>query len=158
MAAQSTVLVTPEALRAIYAHAESTYPKECCGIIFGSAESDEASEVRVCENIQDALHAEDPELFPRDSSNAFNFDPRDLLVLNKSLRTATPAKIIYHSHPDVGAYFSDTDQAVAAMDGEPTYPVEHVVVDAQKDGARAAAQFAWDNALKKYVEVRRYSL
>ena len=29
------------------------------------------------------------------------------------------------------AYFSATDQAAAAMDGEPPYPVEYVVVDVQ---------------------------
>ena len=30
------------------------------------------------------------------------------------------------------------------MDGEPTYPVEYVVVDIRRDGVRGAAQFAWD--------------
>ena len=29
---------------------------------------------------------------------------------------------IYHSHIDVGAYFSDTDKKNALIDGEPTYP------------------------------------
>ena len=60
-------------------------------------------------------------------------------------------KIIYHSHIDVGAYFSPTDQAAAQMDGEPSYPVEYVVIDVQKDGPRGAAQFCWSDADKKYV-------
>ena len=42
------------------------------------------------------------------------------------------------------------------MDGEPSYPVEYVVIDVQKDGARGAAQFCWSDAEKKYVEVGRY--
>ena len=42
------------------------------------------------------------------------------------------------------------------MDDEPAYPVEYVVVDIKADGPHGAAQFAWDDELKKYVEVRRY--
>ena len=75
---------------------------------------------------------------------------------SKSLRTAEPVKVIYHSHIDVGAYFSPTDQTAATMDGEPSYPVEYIVIDVQKDGARGAAQFCWSDAEKKYVEVGRY--
>ena len=70
----------------------------------------------------------------------------------------SPAKIVYHSHVDVGAYFSDTDQAAARFDDEPAYPVEYVVIDSQKDGPRGAKQFAWSEAEKKYVEVAHYDL
>jgi proteasome lid subunit RPN8/RPN11 len=149
-------LVTPEALAEIYAHAARDYPNECCGIIFGPRDQPQADRVRPCINTQNDLHAADPEQNPRDASNAYNLGAPDLFALQKSLRTDTPAKIIYHSHVDVGAYFSPTDQAAAVMDGEPTYPVEYIVVDAQSDGARTAAQFAWDEASKQYVEVRRY--
>jgi len=70
-------------------------------------------------------------------------------------------KIIYHSHVDVeradGAYFSDTDQAAATMDGEPSYDgVEYVVVDLRRDGARGAAQFAWDADTRSFIEIGRY--
>lgn len=162
MPAQSTVFVTPEALQRIYAHAAREYPRECCGLVFGARGSDAAGDVLECRNIQDELHAEDPALFPRDSRTAFNFDPADLLRLNKSLRGEHPARIIYHSHPDTGhdradgAYFSATDQAIAVMDGEPTYPVEYLVVDVRAGGAHHAAQFAWDPEARQYVEVRRY--
>ena len=59
---------------------------------------------------------------------------------------------------DVGAYFSDTDQAAAQFEGEPAYPVEYVVVDVTAAGARAAKQFAWSDADKKYVEVGDYTV
>jgi proteasome lid subunit RPN8/RPN11 len=149
-------IVTPEALAEIYAQATREYPRECCGIVFGPKSQPVADRVRACVNIQDALHAEDPVQNPRDARTAYNLGAGDLFALQKSLRGDAPAKIVYHSHVDVGAYFSETDQAAARMDDEPAYPVEYVVVDAKADGAKGAAQFAWDTAKKTYVEVRRY--
>lgn len=149
-------MVTAEALEEIYAHARREYPRECCGIIFGPRDQPRADKVRACVNTQDQLHAEDPLLHPRDARIAYNLGPGDLFALGKSLRGDTPAKIVYHSHVDVGAYFSETDQAAARMGDEPAYPVEYVVVDAQADGTHGAAQFAWDEARRTYVEVRRY--
>jgi proteasome lid subunit RPN8/RPN11 len=149
-------IVTAPALAEIYAQAQREYPKECCGMVFGPRAEAVADRVRPCVNIQDQLHAEDPVQNPRDARTAYNLGASDLFALQKSLRGDTPAKIVYHSHVDVGAYFSDTDQAAARMDDEPAYPVEYVVVDVKSDGAHGAAQFAWDAAKKTYVEVRRY--
>jgi proteasome lid subunit RPN8/RPN11 len=148
--------LTPEALAEIYAQARREYPKECCGMVFGPRAQSVADRVRPCVNMQDQLHAEDPVQNPRDARTAYNLGAGDLFALQKSLRGDAPAKIVYHSHVEVGAYFSETDQAAARMDDEPAYPVEYVVVDVQSDGAHGAAQFAWDAANKTYVEVRRY--
>jgi proteasome lid subunit RPN8/RPN11 len=148
--------MTSAALREIYAHATREYPFECCGIVFGAKTAPTADHVRVCRNIQNDLHAQDPATHTRDARTAYNLDAGDLFALQKSLRGDQPAKIVYHSHVEVGAYFSDTDQAAARFDDEPTYPVEYVVIDASKTGARGAAQFAWDPAARSYVEVRRY--
>lgn len=148
--------LTPEALHAIYAHATRDYPHECCGIVFGPRSKDVADVVKVCVNIQNDLHAEDPVAHPRDARTAYNFDAGDIFALQKRLRGDAPAKIVYHSHVEVGAYFSDTDQAAATFGDEPAYPVEYVVVDVKKDGPKGAVQFAWDEAQKKYLEVRRY--
>jgi proteasome lid subunit RPN8/RPN11 len=144
------------ALAAIYEHARRDYPRECCGIVFGPRDQPVADEARACRNIQDELHEADPATHTRDATMAYNFEARDLFALQKSLRGERPAKIIYHSHVNVGAYFSPTDQDAARMDGEPSYPVEYVVVDVQADGAREARQFAWDPTGKEYVEVDRY--
>jgi adenylyltransferase/sulfurtransferase len=148
--------LTAEALAAIYAHARRDYPRECCGIVYGPREAPVADQAVPCTNIQDRLHAEDPTRHPRDARTAYNLDAPDLFALQKSLRGPKPAKIVYHSHVDVGAYFSDTDQAAARFDDEPSYPVEYVVIDIQADGARGAAQFCWDPSRKTYVEVGRY--
>jgi adenylyltransferase/sulfurtransferase len=148
--------VTPEALQEMYAHARRDYPRECCGLVYGVREAATAGRAVACVNIQDQLHAEDPARHPRTAATAYNLDAPDLFKLQKSLRGPEPVKIVYHSHVDVGAYFSDTDQAVAQMDGEPTFPVEYVVIDVRADGVRGAAQFAWDSTQKRYVEVARY--
>jgi len=151
--------LTPEALEEIRAHAKREYPNECCGIVFGPRAQPAADKVRPCVNIQNDLHAEDPATHTRDARTAYNLGAGDLFALQKSLRGDSPAKIIYHSHVDTpgdGAYFSATDQAAAKMGDEPSYPVEYVVVEIKNERTGAAAQFAWDEAKKAYVEVRRY--
>jgi adenylyltransferase/sulfurtransferase len=149
--------LTPEALAEMYAQAVREYPHECCGLVFGKRGQPLADQVRPCVNVQDQLHAEDPAQNPRDARTAYALGSRDLFLVGKSERTETPVKIIYHSHVNVGAYFSETDQRMATADGEPTFGgVEYVVMDVREDGVREAAQFAWDAAMKTYVEVRRY--
>jgi proteasome lid subunit RPN8/RPN11 len=150
--------IAPAALAEIYAHARRDYPKECCGIIFGPKGTPVADSALGCANVQDRLHAEDPVRFTRDARTAYNLDAPALFKMEKSLRGDTPAKIIYHSHVHVGAYFSDTDQAAALFDGEPSFPaLEYVVIDVQEDGARGAVQFAWSAEARRYVEVGRYA-
>ena len=144
-------VVTPEALAEMYAHARREYPNECCGFVYGAKDAPTAHRAVACVNTQNELHAMDPKTHERDATIAYNLGAADLFKLQKSLRTPEPVKVIYHSHIDVGAYFSPTDQAAAQMDGEPSYPVEYVVVDVQKDGARGAAQFTWDPAQRNYV-------
>jgi len=153
--------LSPEALEEIRAHAKREYPNECCGIVFGPRAQPVADKVRPCVNIQNELHAEDPVRHARDARTAYNLGAGDLFKLGKSLRGDEPAKIVYHSHVDVeradGAYFSDTDQAAAKMEDEPSYPVEYVVIEIKNERTGPAAQFAWDDATKAYVEVRRYT-
>ena len=133
---------------AIYAHAREGYPEEVCGFIVGG------DEAKRCENRQNALHAEDPAHFPRDARTAYNLGAKDLFFLDRSLRTPRPVRIIYHSHVDVGAYFSDEDCRAAAPDGELLYPVDWLVVDVTKEGARGCKLFRFEAG--KFVEVAAY--
>ena len=135
-------------LDAIYAHAREGYPEEVCGLIVGS------DEVKRCENRQNALHAEDPKAFPRDARTAYNLGAKDLFFLDRSLRSERPVRAIYHSHVDVGAYFSDEDARAAAPDGELLYPVDYLVVDVRADGVRGAKLFRFDGG--RFVEVAAY--
>src|SRR5260370_41790589 len=100
-------------LDAIYAHASEGYPEEVCGFIVAD------DQVRRCENRQNALHAEDPEHFPRDAKTAYNLGAKDLFFLDPSLRGDRPVRVIYHSPADAGAYSSEEDARAPPPDGGP---------------------------------------
>ena len=64
-----------------------------------------------------------------------------------------PVKVLWHSHPDVGAYFSETDAAMATMGGDsPTYDLFYLVTSVKKDGVDDHKLFAWDPESKGFVE------
>jgi proteasome lid subunit RPN8/RPN11 len=135
-------------LDAIYAHAREGYPDEVCGFIIGD------NEARRCENRQNALHAEDPVAFPRNATTAYNIGAKDLFFLDRSQRSDRPVRVIYHSHVEVGAYFSDEDVRAATSEGELLYPVDYLVVDVRKDGVREAKLFRFEGG--RFVEIGHY--
>jgi len=99
----------------IYDHCEGAYPEEACGVLVGPPEEPLATRVEPCRNIQNELHAQDPAAHPRDARTAYRIDPRDLFELVRGVRAeGLEMKAIFHSHADVGAYFSDEDQRQAA--------------------------------------------
>jgi len=122
-----TPTIRPEHLEAIHRQARDEFPRECCGYIVG--EGDDARLVQ-CDNQADKLHALDPEMFPRTSENGYSIHGKQLIDLMKSFDTDAPARIVYHSHPRVGAYFSEEDtRAAIAAD----WPVAYLVIDVQED-------------------------
>jgi adenylyltransferase/sulfurtransferase len=144
-----------EILDALYAHAEDGYPEEVCGLVFaGKGDGYPSPEAVRCENRQNALHAEDPQTFSRDARTAYNFGPRDLMRLDKSLATSRPARIIYHSHVEVGAYFSDEDVRAAAPDGELLYPCDYLVVDIKAKRALGCKLFRFEGG--RFVEIAQH--
>jgi proteasome lid subunit RPN8/RPN11 len=147
--------VTRAVLDAIYAHAREGYPEEVCGFIIDGGDGGDGGEARRCENRQNALHAEDPEHFPRDARTAYNLGAKDLFFLDRSLRGDRPVRAIYHSHVEVGAYFSDEDVRAAAPDGEPLYPVDYLVVDVRADGVRGAKLYRWHDG--RFAEVEAHA-
>lgn len=140
--------ITKEHLLAIYRQARAEFPKECCGYLLGRAP---AAELVLCKNRQDQLHALDPVEHPRTAENGYNIGGRELLNLTRSFESERPATIIYHSHPRVGAYFSEEDTRAALAAG---YPVDYLVVDAQDDEIRGAKLFRRDG--DRYVEIESF--
>lgn len=134
----SSNVIAPAHLEAIYRQARAEFPKECCGFILG--EGDRA-ELVPCINRQDQLHALDPEAHPRTAENGYNIGGKQLLQLVRSFESEQPARIIYHSHPRVGAYFSREDEAAALSAG---WAVDYLVVDVQEHGVREAVLFRRD--------------
>ena len=111
------MIVTAEELAAIHAQAVREYPHESCGLILTRG-----GERRVlpCRNIQEELHAKDPARHPRDARTAYYIDPQDLLRIDRLDREGFAVAVIYHSHIDAGAYFSETDRRQALFGEEPT--------------------------------------
>ena len=152
MKSQTELELTEAAFTNITAHAMETYPEECCGVVLSNADLEE---VRPLENIQNLLHAKDPETFPRDARTAYTMDYRVLDALmaeadGRGLRV----KAFYHSHPDHDAYFSEEDRAFATPFGEPTYPdTAQLVVSVQKGIAGKVGVYLWNPATEDFMEI-----
>ena len=140
--------VPPAALADIYAHAREGYPEEVCGFVLAGGE------VRRCENQQNRMHALDPETYPRTAREAYILGFKDLRFMEQSLSSERPVRIIYHSHVEVGAYFSAEDVRAAAPDGELVYPVDFLVVDVKADRVHGAKLFRFEGG--RFLEVAQY--
>jgi proteasome lid subunit RPN8/RPN11 len=156
------LLIPHQILQEIYAHARQTYPEECCGFLIGPRDAAEIDAVRPCVNQQNRYHALDPERFPRTAREAYYLGGKDLLFLVESMESLRPVKIIYHSHPDVGAYFSAEDTRAALGrepddTAEPLYPVDHIVIDAQVDHIAGAKMFRWAPTQRTFIQIAAYA-
>ena len=142
-----------EQLYEIHCHAVEEYPNECCGIVVGNPDHNDDNVVHRCENIQNKLHEKDPENFTRDARTAYNISA---LVLQKLLSEASSKgkvfKVLYHSHPEHDAYFSEEDTRMALFDGEsPIYPgTQYLVVSVYDKKIRDQALFGWDPETKTF--------
>lgn len=146
------IRLTEAAVAAVAAHARETWPEECCGVVLGGSRGDRVHRIP---NVQNRLHARDPETFPRDARTAYTMDPGALeAVLEQAERSGLSLKAFYHSHPDHDAYFSDEDRACAAPFGEPTYPdAAQVVVSVRNGEVAGMAVYAWSTQAGDFVEV-----
>ena len=145
------MILTDDELRAVAAHAVAEYPRESCGVIL--TRGDERRLVG-CRNVQDDLHRRDPVRYPRDARTAYYIDPGDLLRIGRLEGEGFAVAVIYHSHVDAGAYFSETDRRQALVAGEPAYPEAAYVVTAVVSGrVDAVAAFRWDAARRDFMPV-----
>jgi glutamate-1-semialdehyde 2,1-aminomutase len=136
------MLITPDELAAIKRQAIAEYPNECCGVIL--VRDTERRHVP-CHNVQDQMHARDPVTFPRTARNAYYMDPLDALKLNRYVDDGFAFAVIYHSHPNAGAYFSETDRGQALIKGEPAYPgAVYVVLSVVGREVKAVAAYRWN--------------
>jgi len=127
-------LLTTAELEAIQRHARAEYPAECCGVLLVRPGAAEERRLLACRNIQDELHARDPGRFPRTAQTAYYIAHADLLEIGRREGDGFEVRVIYHSHVDAGAYFSETDRQNAMIDGTPAYPQATYVVVAVAEG------------------------
>ena len=146
------LVISKDVLADVDAHAIQEYPNESCGLLIGPA----ADALRVdtgvrAANMADKYHRADPETFPRTAKTFFIIDARLIYkTFEAGEKTGNPVKVIYHSHCDVGAYFSAEDQAAASPDGMPSYPVTYLVTSVRQGVVDDHKLFVFDAG--KWVE------
>ena len=94
------IRIESEPWRQMVEHAKATYPNECCGAMIGTVGDEKVVSVALpLENAYEGAKAARYEL-----------RPEDLLKADREARSRKMDLVgIYHSHPDCGAYFSETD-------------------------------------------------
>jgi proteasome lid subunit RPN8/RPN11 len=143
-------------LEEIYAEARAAYARdeESCGLLVGPANQPLLVDGIVpMKNRANALHALDPETYPRTGRMYFDIDP---LAFERTVRSreaeGRPAKVLYHSHLDAGAYFSETDAAATTMGGnEPAYDLSYLVTSVREGQIAEHALFVWDPITRAFV-------
>lgn len=145
-----TMRLAKDIVEIIFRHALETYPCECCGIITGD---ENFQTVHKCENIQNRLHGEDPQRYPRDARTAYTIDRKDFDDIIMSARIEGKEIIaFYHSHPEHEAYFSEEDVAAQTVFGEPEFPdASHIVVSVLNRQIHDMKCFMWDAEKRHFV-------
>jgi proteasome lid subunit RPN8/RPN11 len=100
------IYISEEDYTALRAHAEETYPHECCGVLLGKAEPGVGNRVslivRAGNTRTDSAH------------NRYNIAPQELVKIQRQARGLGFDIVgFYHSHPDHPAQWSQTDFAEA---------------------------------------------
>jgi proteasome lid subunit RPN8/RPN11 len=93
--------IDSEAWGVMVAHAEKTYPDECCGAMIGET-GDGVKTVRLAVPMRNSYRGS--------QEDRYELNPEDLLEADRQARARGLDLIgIFHSHPDCDAYFSQTD-------------------------------------------------
>ncbi len=95
------IRIEKEAWDTMVAHARAAYPNEACGAMLGVV-GDGVKTVKVAIALENS--------FPGRQETRYELRPEDLLAADRHARRSGMDLIgIFHSHPDCGAYFSETD-------------------------------------------------
>jgi proteasome lid subunit RPN8/RPN11 len=159
------MIVRADEIRQICEQAEAEYPSECCGVIMTRGDERQVLRFR---NMQDEMHRVDPERFPRTGRKAYYVGLEDHRRMDALVAAGFATAVIYHSHPDAGAYFSATDREQAAPTPkagarsgppprrEPVWPgVSYLVVSVVNGQARELAVFRWEPTAADFVEIHK---
>jgi proteasome lid subunit RPN8/RPN11 len=152
------VRITPAALERIEKAARAAYMREeeSCGFLTGP-EGDEllADEATELENLADKYHRLDPVAHPRTGRHYFKVNSLKFeRSIEQGRKTGRPVKVFFHSHLDVGAYFSAEDAASMTMgQGEaPTHDLAYLVTAVDAGEVTAHKLFVWEPSSKQFVE------
>lgn len=129
--------------------------EESCGLLLGPAGDALLVDAIVpMENRANKLHRLDPETYPRTGRMYFDIDPMKFQrAVSEGDANGRPVKVLYHSHLDVGAYFSPTDAEAATMGGDtPAYDLAYLVTSVRGGVVDDRKLFIWDHASRSFVE------
>lgn len=145
------VRLSAQSWDAICQHAQEIFPDECCGAILRRGDVEEVHRIT---NIQNAMHAKDPQNYPRDATIAYFMDPKELLAVIKEADSGrAELQAFYHSHPNHDAYFSAEDRARAMFGDEPSYPdTAYLVISIYDRQVKTIRAYRWDEAKKDFME------
>jgi proteasome lid subunit RPN8/RPN11 len=123
----------PDLLARISSLCEADAEREVCGFVIRRSGR---MDVVPVENVADRYHARDPAAFPRTSRDGYLMDPRAQLRVHEEL-AASDGEIVavWHSHVEVGAYFSEKDRADAVVDGQQLLPGAEYLVFGVRGGS-----------------------
>ncbi|MFU8804636.1 MAG: Mov34/MPN/PAD-1 family protein [Bradymonadaceae bacterium] len=138
---------------------EQAYPSEGCGLVLELP--DGGYRVQRCENLADKYHALDPESFPRTSREFYMINPMEFV---RAEERGERVAVVFHSHPDVGDYFSPEDVAAAVMPREsadeplqPSYPgTNYLVVSVRSGQADHATLFEFNEKEERFDGVKKF--
>jgi [CysO sulfur-carrier protein]-S-L-cysteine hydrolase len=152
MTGQIKLRLSEKAWEEISQHAQEAFPEECCGVVLTDGTLDRVHRLK---NIQNQLHALDPQTYPRTAAIAYAMDYKELeFVIDDAERSGSKLKAFYHSHPNHDAYFSAEDKAFASPFGEPTFPgTAQLVVAIYNRVVTEICAFAWSDEEKDFVKV-----
>lgn len=151
------VRISAELLEQCFAHGRQTYPEEACGVLSGPAADPQAiTQVHPIANLINEMHAKDSQRFPRTGRDGYFLDPRVYMKLERALAAESRSiRAIYHTHVDVGAYFSQEDRTQATWNDAPLFPGLFYLVCGVKDGEPDGALVAYfDDARREFAEYR----
>ncbi len=139
----------PEIVARLVALCEADPRREVCGFVVRRAG---ALHVVPVENVADRYHDAEPASFPRTSRDSYLMDPREQLRVMRELEAwGGEIAAVWHSHVEVGAYFSDKDRADAVVHGVQTVPgAEYLVLGVRGGRVTEVKRFRWDG--REYVE------
>jgi proteasome lid subunit RPN8/RPN11 len=129
--------------------------EESCGFLIGpTADARRIDGIVPMVNRANMLHRLDPEQYPRTGRTYFDVDSMKFeSAIARQAAEHRPVKVLYHSHLDVGAYFSATDAEVAKMgQGEPPWDLAYLVTSVREGAVDDRKLFVWNAAAGTFDE------
>jgi proteasome lid subunit RPN8/RPN11 len=155
--AAGNLVVTRSVLDRVDEEARAAYARdeESCGFLIGPlTEPRRIDGIMPMVNRANMLHRFDPDQYPRTGRTYFDID--SMKFENAIARQAAekrPVKVLYHSHLDVGAYFSPTDADVAKSgQGQPAWDLAYLVTSIRGGTVDDRKLFVWSPSTGTFEE------